>query len=134
LLGLAGFCSVESDGGFLVIGNDADLSVDASLQIHELWNDPPTSPVPQSPQSQNALHIECDTLGVLQDAHTAAQGFAKSFELRYSQLVIPPKGIAMFEVACELRFALTGDSQASSWFRDDGRKLVCPWVTITVLP
>lgn len=48
---------VTTDGGYVVAGNFSHLWVDVDLFLHELWNQPPTSPVAQPTQSQNALVV-----------------------------------------------------------------------------
>jgi len=60
---LDGDCGVFTDGGLFVGGNFSNLWIDADLFIHELWHDPPTSPLPQATQSQRALDLELFTWG-----------------------------------------------------------------------
>jgi hypothetical protein len=132
-IALMGFCTVSTDGGLIVPGYNSDMRVDANLHIHELWNDPPTSPMSQPAQSQNALHIHCNTFGIFQQVHTSSQSIVKGFELQYNQFVMPPKGTAIFEVACELHSVYVGGGDGTAWFRGEGRQLLCPAVAITIL-
>src|SRR5260221_1325603 len=97
---LNGFCWVFSDGGFLPGNRFSRLYVDAILVIHELWNEPPTSPIEQPYQSRNALDISCDSWGFLASVGHDEGNLFRGFDLGYSQFVLLPKGTAMFQVIC----------------------------------
>src|SRR4051794_159738 len=61
---LNGLCLVHSNGAIILSGGFSHLSIDVDLFIHELWNDPPTSPIQQSGQSQTALpDLSCNSIG-----------------------------------------------------------------------
>jgi hypothetical protein len=79
-----GFCSVFSNGSFFSPGG-AGLTVFADLAIHELWNDPPTSPAPQSGQSQVALQIDCDSVGFFEPGCANGRSLAAGFDLEFDQ-------------------------------------------------
>jgi hypothetical protein len=129
---LNGSCAIFSDGGVFA-DSASNLSVNANLIISELWNEPPTSPVAQLSQSQNVLELDCLNFGLFQPGCTQGQdGLFKSFDLEYSQLVLPPKGAAMIEVSCELRWN-ANDGEIQVDFSSGGRQLLCPGVLIAVL-
>jgi hypothetical protein len=128
---LNGFCSVFSDSGFFSEGV-AFLTVFADLAIHELWNDPPTSPAPQSGQSQVALQLGCDSTGFFEPGCANGRSLAAGFDLEFDQFMLPPKGTAMFEVSCILDWSLT-DGETQSDFSVGDRRVLSPGVLIAVL-
>jgi hypothetical protein len=128
---LDGFCSVFSNGGFIALAF-AELNVDADLVIHELWNDPPTSPVAQSTQSQNALTLSCESLGFIEPGCADGRSLAAGFDLEFDQFMMPPKGTAMFEVSCSLDWSMD-DGEIQSDFSFGDRRVLCPGVLIAVL-
>jgi hypothetical protein len=128
---LHGACVAVTNGGYIVI-QDASISTDAKLYIHELWNNPPTAPIDQPFQSQNALNISCDTTGIF--AGNAVWGdVSKGFDLQHSQLVIPPRAMAMFEVSCEFSYGISGNvgGYVQASFMHDPSQVLCPGVLIT---
>jgi hypothetical protein len=134
-LSLMGLCESSTAGA---IFGDADLKVSAALHIHELWNDPPTSPIFQPAQSLLALETEAQTLGFFFGNDFDIKSVEKSFEPRYSQFVMPPNGVALFEVACELEgnLAKSGpgdDPLVEADFLTFGRRVLCPYVGILPL-
>jgi hypothetical protein len=128
---LDGGFDVTTDGGYVVLGNFSHLWVDVDLFIHELWNQPPTSPVAQPTQSQNALDLDLFSYGVILPGEIDGQNLYRGFDLQYSQFVIPPKAMAMFEVACTVN-AWMSNGQAQASFSDPFHQLLCPGVLLAV--
>ncbi len=131
-IALNGLCSVISNGGFWGKGF-SNLSISTSLIINELWNSPPTSPIEQPSQSQQALSLSCDSIGPFASSHIAFENLFRGFDLQFSQLVVPPKGTVGFEVVCTL-FTWMNDGAAHGIFNDRGREAFSPGVLIAVLP
>jgi hypothetical protein len=134
-LSLMGVCESNTVSTILA---EADLKVSATLHIHELWNDPPTSPIFQPAQSLLALETDAQTWGIFFGNDIDVKNIAKSFELRYSQFVIPPNGTALFEVSCELEASLDisgpgDDPTVEADFATFGRRVLCPYVGILPL-
>jgi hypothetical protein len=128
---LNGSFAVWSDGGVFA-ASYSRLAVDVHLYLHELWNDPPTSPVFQPTQEETALALFCKTFGFFQIGDNDSQNLNRGFLLQYSQFVLPPKGTVMLEVACSLLWdADDGQTYSDFSFRD--RRLLCPGVFIGVL-
>jgi hypothetical protein len=132
---LHGACLVQTNNGFIDLTN-AFLSTDAKLYIHELWNNPPTAPIDQPFQSQNALNISCNTEGIFELTGDMDWGYiSTAFDLQYRELVIPPRAMAMFEVACEFSYGIFGNEGGSvqASFMQDPNQVLCPGVLITRL-
>lgn len=127
-----GSCTVLSDGGFIVIKNFSRLSVDAELAIHELWNDPPTSPVAQPAQSWGLLRLFCDSSGLAAPGNIDGENVNRGLSVGFDQLVVPPRGSVRLEVACNLFWNIhSGETQSDFSFGD--RRLSCPGVLIGML-
>lgn len=130
---LNGFCSVFSDGGFLPRQRFSLLHVETDLIIHELWNDPPTGPTEQPTQNKVALVVECDSGGFIAAGGANGESLVRDFWLYYDQLVMPPKGVALFEVACSFYSEMVA-GQTQSDFSFGGRQLICPGVLVALQP
>jgi hypothetical protein len=109
------------------------VMVDASLNIQELWNQPPTSPVRQASQDWRVLSIEADASGWFDDTHIVTQSLYRGVVLQYTQLVLPPQGTARIEVSCVLT-SISREGQGRFIFRDFGRQVLGYGVLIGVLP
>jgi len=106
--------------------------VDASLNIQELWNQPPTSPVRQANQDWRMLTLEADASGWFDDTEMVTQDLYRGVTLQYTQLVLPPQGTARIEVSCVLT-STSREGQGRFIFRDFGRQVLGNGVLIGVL-
>jgi hypothetical protein len=109
------------------------LTVDASLDIEELWNEPFTSPIRQPAQSQTALNLEVSDSGIVSPGRFDGQNLYRGFDLQYSQFVMPPKGLAMFFVSCGIATQIS-NGEAHAYFDSPSQQVLSPGVLITVLP
>jgi hypothetical protein len=134
-LTLDGVCSAITKGGWFVFGN-TQLSVFGSLQIQELWNNPPTWPIEQPSQTQYALDLRCDTFGIAEPANVVGGPLFRSFDLQYSNFAMPPGGTAMFEVACVFNWSFSGniEGEIQAVFQEPHHQVMCPGVLLTILP
>jgi hypothetical protein len=129
---LNGLFQVMLDGGFVVVGIESKLSVDAALFIHELWNQPPTSPFDQPAQRQNAVTLDLSNdFGIAAPGDIDGENLYRGFDLQYNQFLMPPRGMAMFEVACTMNTYLYG-GQVQADFADPFFQLLCPGVLLAV--
>jgi hypothetical protein len=104
VLGLDGICQAFADGGFFDVLDlrFCNAFVTASLNIQELWNQPPTAPPSQPWQEQRALSLHAESTGPFGDPDTKREHIERGLFPAYDQLVIPPRGTARFEVACQM--------------------------------
>ncbi len=126
---LNGSFRVLSGGGIIPWYRYSYLDIDVGLAIHELWNDPPTSPINQIGQSDTALHLACDSSGWFTTGAINGTDLVRGIPLTYEQLVIPPQGRVMFEVYCDTGYQIfDGETQAD--FREVGHQVLCPGVAV----
>ena len=130
---LNGYLTVLADGGYVVLNDFSQLRVDASLDIHELWNEPFTSPIRQPAQSQSALDLDVSVAGIVAPGGIDGQNLYRGFDLQYSQFVMPPKGLAMFVVSSGIATTIR-NGQAYAYFDGPSQQVLSPGVLITVLP
>jgi hypothetical protein len=128
-----GFATVGTDGGYVTLFDYSRLTVDASLDIEELWNEPFTSPIRQPAQSQTALNLEVSDSGIVSPGGFDGQNLYRGFDLQYSQFVMPPKGLAMFFVSCGIATQIS-NGEAHAYFDSPSQQVLSPGVLITVLP
>jgi hypothetical protein len=136
-IGINGTFVVLSDGGYLPGDRYSSLWIDAHLFIHELWNDPPTSPPEQPDQSRPVLSLHCHSYGFFSIGDIDGKDVNEVHTLSYEQLIVPPQGKVMFEVACsaghDCRYG-----RIQVVFRDPeampvGRQVMCPGMLIGIL-
>jgi hypothetical protein len=134
-----GFCETYASGGWYVI-NNADLDVYAELDVYEWWNNPPTSPPFQAAQRQHVLRLRSRSEGEFyawgDPEWASVSGY---YDLRYQQFVLPPRGVAVFEVAVSIEhsFPHLGPSADSGSvrvdFESEGFEVMCPAVVLAIL-
>jgi hypothetical protein len=127
-----GYCIVTSNGGIIGEGF-SNAYIDVELVIYELWNNPPTSPMTQPDQSRNALTLSCDSIGLFQSGSANRQYLAGDFPVYYTQLLMPPKGTAVFDMVCNLHWWIyNGD--AFYEFSVGAEQVFSPALFITLNP
>ena len=129
---LDGRCQAFARGGTLLGFRLCHVLVDVSLNIQEVWNQPPTSPIRQGSQDAHALAITANAGGVFDDDESVVRFLFRGFNLQYRQLVVPPQGHVRIEVACTL-ICFTSDGVGRFIFNNDGQVLAYG-VLIGVLP
>lgn len=132
-IALHGGCRVLTDGGFVVPGNFSNMWIAANLFIHELWNTPPTSPPDQPGQSEPAVDLELFRQGVILPGDIDGVDVAKTLGVEHTQFMMPPGGMAMFEVACTI-FTWIHNGEAQADFIGSSNEVFCPGMLISVLP
>jgi hypothetical protein len=129
---LDGLCAVSTEGGFFVLTNFSHLWIDADLFIHELWHDPPTSPLWQASQSQQAVNdLQVSTWGFFQAGDIASANLSRGFDLQYSDLAVPGGAAVMFEVSFNLSFYI---HNGATWvdFLSHPHQMISPGVLLNV--
>ena len=127
-----GACTVLSNGGFLPLERFSLLAVDANFYVNQLWTDPVTSPINQSGQNSRALVLGCDSSGFIAAGDIDGDNLFRGLSVDYTSLVIPPQATVMYNVACTLHYT-HWDGEVHCLFRDGGREVMCPGVSLNIL-
>jgi hypothetical protein len=130
-----GSCDAFAEGGFF-LGSLNTLWVQASLNVWEWWNQPPTMLSPQATQVQKVLSVTANGGGFLSNlggGSIDSESAAGMFDVRRTLFSLPPRGVAVFEVTLEFFYKNDGGGmiQAGFAFGDSGVR--CPAVVIAVL-
>jgi hypothetical protein len=120
---LDGRCQAVAFGGSFGGYRLCHMFVDASLNIQELWNRPPTSPIRQGGQDARALAITANAAGFFDDTEIVTRHLFRGFDLQYQQLVVPPHGTIRIDVSCTL-ICFHSDGEARFIFHNHGQVLV----------
>ncbi|MDR8391638.1 hypothetical protein NC796_10830 [Aliifodinibius sp. S!AR15-10] len=128
---LNGFCSVI-DGQTLLTGYDSSsLNLQAQLSIREWWNQPPTSPLPQSDLLQSVVSLSAKG-GSISGGAIDGKHIFRGYDLRYNQFLVPPKGVAVFEVALTFSYKTSvGDVHVN--FASEDFEVLCLGVLVAIL-
>jgi hypothetical protein len=126
---LNGYFGAKTEGGFFVFSNFSQIFGSVGLSIHELWNQPPTSPFGQ-PVEYQAFDVESEiSLTLAAAGEINSETLYRGFDIQYTQFLVPPKGTALFEVYCAINTNIS-DGEAQADFVDPFQVL-CPGVLIT---
>jgi hypothetical protein len=129
---LNGYCTVHSRGG-VSDGGEAQLSVDAAVDLLQTWTVPISSPVSQLGQTQRALDLAVDSHGWFSDDHTKTAFVYRGFDLRYDQAIVPPGQYLIIDASVAFTYAfLNGEVDAD--FASAAFDISAPFVQVAVLP
>jgi hypothetical protein len=134
-LAVNGSCDAFAEGGFLV-GSLNSVYVQASLNVWEWWNQPPTNPFPQATQTQKVLAVSAAGGGFLSNLGGGSIDSASAsgiYDLRRSLFSLSPNGVAVFEVTLEFSYDNTGGGMIQVNFASGDFEVKCPAVVIAVL-
>jgi hypothetical protein len=126
-----GRCHAIAFGGIFAFSL-SHMEVDARLNIQELWNQPPTSPIRQGGQDAHVLTAHANPRGLLSEPDSVIRYLFRGFDLQYRQLYVPGHATVRIEVSFVFDF-FTSNGQAAFLFNKDGQVLA-PGVLIGVLP
>jgi hypothetical protein len=132
---LNGECDEFEEGGYLS-GSVSNLNVDARLNVLEWWNQPPTSPFPQATQAQHVLTLSASGGGVLSNlggGTVESATVAGTFDLSRSVFLIPPNGVAVFEVTLAFVYDNSDGGMVQVNFASSGFQVMCPSLVIGIL-
>jgi hypothetical protein len=132
---LNGFCSVETGGGFFAGDRTSSLTLSSRLYLLEWWNQPPTSPLMQADQFQNALNLYAESGGTFDfDGDFDAQYIYRGFDLRYTLFLVPPRETVVFEVALNITYSNGDDGgQVHVDFTSGDFEVMSPAVLVATL-
>jgi hypothetical protein len=134
-LALNGSCEASADGGTAGIfpGGTSNLQLKAFLNVWEWWNQPPTNPLRQATQTRDVLNLSADGGGWFGSVGAIeVRSVSGNFDVSYSLFVLPPHGVAVFEVTLLVTYA-NDDGRIQLDFSSGGFEIVCPEVAIAVL-
>jgi hypothetical protein len=134
-LAVNGACDAFAEGGFLA-GSLNSVFVQASLNVWEWWNNPPTMLSPQATQAQRVLAVAASGGGPLSNlggGSVDSKSASGIHDLRRTLFSLPPNGVAVFEVALEFFYDNTGGGMIQANFASGDFGVKCPAVVIAVL-
>ncbi len=134
---LNGYCENSADGGWAGIfpGGTSNLNLDAKLILYDWTTQPPTAPYPpESTQNKHILTLTAygggyfEAVGAIE--HTPATG---SYDIGYNLFLIPPHGVAVFEVVLSVQYQNDNARIDVIDFESGDFQVICPAVVIAVL-
>jgi hypothetical protein len=133
---LNGFCYAWADAGVFV-SNLASLIISGRLGILEWWNNPPTSPPEESGQIQDIVDLEAQAYGhIFEVGDYESSAISGYYGFDYQQFVLPPEGVAVFEVELDIFHAIEtfgGHGSIGVDFASGDFEVMCPAVIIFIL-
>jgi hypothetical protein len=134
-LAVNGACDAFAEGGFIA-GSINSVFVQASLNVWEWWNQPPTMLSPQATQTRGILALATHGGGFLSNlggGNVESKSASGIKDLRRTLFSLPPHGVAVFEVALECFYDNTGGGMIQANFASGDFGVKCPAVVIAVL-
>lgn len=130
-----GSCEASADGGTAGIfpGGTSHLHLKAFLNVWEWWNQPPTRPVGQATQTRDILNLSADGGGYFESVgDIEVQAVNGNFDVTYELFVLPPNGVAVFEVTLLVSYD-NDDGRIAVDFASDSFEIMCPLVAVAIL-
>jgi hypothetical protein len=127
-----GACDAFAESG-LLWGTINSVWVQATLNIWEWWHHPPTLLPPQATQTQKVLSVVTQGGGLLGGGTVESRSANGLFDLRRTLVSLPPRGVAVFEVALEFFYDNTGGGKIQARFASGDFGVMCPAVVMAVL-
>jgi hypothetical protein len=134
-LRLNGSCGASADGGTAGIfpGGTSHLHLKAFLNVWEWWNQPPTNPVQLATQTRAALDMSADGGGWFSAVgDIEVKSVNGNFDVGYDLFVLPPNGVAVFEVTLLVSYENDGGLIQVD-FSSGSFDVMCPELAIAVL-
>jgi hypothetical protein len=135
LLALNGTCELTADSGFagIVPGGTSSLTLDAYLKVWEWWNQPPTVPILEPTQQNEALNVSANGGGWFSSVGAIevwnVQG---DYAVSYDQFLLPPNGVTVIEVTLLVSYS-NESGTAELDFSSGGFEVFCPEIAIATL-
>jgi hypothetical protein len=132
---LNGFCDVLAEGGpgKVIWGQKyTDLDISVGLNILEYWNNPPTVPSGQNGQYEYAVRLHAHGGGIFGLGDYESSGVNGSYDVLYRMFLIPPQGVAVFEVTLSIDHWTDGGFIDIDFAADDF-DVMCPAVVMAIL-
>lgn len=127
-----GFGETYASAGTFV-NNDIFLDVDAVLDVLEWWNNPPTSPPSQSGQAQRVIRLHSNASGIWAWGDPEFSEVSGYYDVRYQGFVLPPQGVAVFEVKASIYHLMYGSGTSRVDFESGTFEVMCPAVVLAIL-
>jgi hypothetical protein len=134
-LAVNGACDAFAEGGFLV-GSINSVFVQATLNIWEWWNQPPTLLSPQATQTKGIMALATHGGGFLSNlggGNVESKSTSGIHDVRRTFFSLPPRGVAVFEVTLEFFYENTGGGMIQARFASGDLGVKCPAVVIALL-
>lgn len=131
-LAVNGSCDAFTEPG-IFFGSINTVWVQASLNVWEWWNQPPTMLPPQATQVQHVLTIAASGGGFASGGGVESKSAAGLFDVKRTLFALPPKGVAVFEVTLEFFYSNNGGGMIQARFAHGDLGVMCPAVVIAVL-
>lgn len=131
---VTGVLQAIEHGGIFPDSRNCSASVYVNLYLFELWNQPPTQPIPQGSQTEFSVSAYVTDGGWFDDGQIVDSSIYRGYDLEYLQLVIPGNATVQIKVAITVQWTIGSDAcEANFVFVNLGRQVQCPAVIINVL-
>jgi hypothetical protein len=134
-LALNGSCEAGADGGTAGIfpGGTSSLQLQAFLNVWQWWEQPPTQAFPEVTQRRDVLNLSADGGGWFGSVGAIeVRSVSGNFDVSYSLFVLPPNGVAVFEVTLLVSYQ-NDDGRIALDFSSGAFEVMCPEVAIAIL-
>jgi len=116
--------------------NFSQLGANAELRLLELWNQPATQPLWEQDNQWTGIlsvHVEGPRTPLGRIQEDEYEWVFNGYDVKYSSLAVPPKGVVLFEVSLAWgAFIVGGPCTASVTIEGHGSALLCPFVKFEV--
>jgi hypothetical protein len=132
---LNGFCDALAESGLNPDTwghHTTTVGLTIELGIFEWWNNPPTSPSGQVGQFASAIGLFADGGGAFGVGEYVWSGASGTYDVNYRSFLIPPRGVALFEVTLLIGHWTDGGFIDVDFTSGDF-EIMCPAVVMAIL-
>jgi hypothetical protein len=124
---LDGSAVTVCDGGWIAL-NSATMDVVPTMALFDPSTQPPTELPTQDGDSTVALHLHCETFGVIEPGDIDGEDVARGYELQHTGAVVPAGGQLRVQLSLVFSFTIVGDGEVQAGFATAPRRLLTPGV------
>lgn len=115
------------DGGWIAL-NSSRMDVLPTMAVFDDSTNPPTELPTQEGDSTIALHLSCETFGVIEPGDIDGEDIFRGYDLQHTGVVVPAGGQLRVHLSLVFSFTIVGDGGVQASFATAPRRLLTPGV------
>lgn len=119
------------DGGWIAL-NRSTMDLAPTMAVFDLSTSPPTQLPTQDGESTVALHLSCETFGIIEPGDIDGQDIFRGYALQHTGAVVPAGGQLRVQLSLVFSFSIVGYGRVQASFATAPRRLLSPGVLLVV--
>ncbi len=124
---LDGSAVTSCEGGWVAL-NSSRMDLVPTMAVFDLSMAPPTELPTQDGESTIALHLSCETFGVIEPGDIDGEDIFRGYDLQHIGAVVPAGGQLRVQLSLVFSFSIVGDGRVQAGFATAPRRVLTPGV------